>query len=107
MQGSTGNVTFTGDVKASDLRCPHFAASNEYLLLSKCKPRWWYCHEIKTIRSSGNDWQTKPFINRRRFYAYGLAGFINIDRENDATFGGNITYLIIYLLVNQIVKIIM
>ena len=40
MQGSTGNVTFTGDVKALRFEMnPDFAESNEYLLLSKMQTK--------------------------------------------------------------------
>ena len=96
---TSDNATFAGDVKALRFEMnPDFAASNEYLVLSKMQGNdgGIILKSKPTSGSAQNDWQ---IINHGttgdlKFYAYGLgAHSLILDRETgNATFAGDITF---------------
>ena len=94
----TGNGIFSSDVKALRFEMnPDFAASNEYLIISKMQNQDGGI-VLKSKPSGGsaqNDWQivNHSSTGDLRFYAYGLGGFaLTLDRENgNSTFAGSVS----------------
>jgi hypothetical protein len=91
------DATFAGDVSALRFHMnPGYAASNEYLILSKGQSQdgGILLKSKPTGGNAQNDWQilNHSTTGDLRFYAYGLAGFaLTLDRENgNATFVGDV-----------------